>query len=90
MLTYLIHKKFVEVASGLVGWEKQLVISTGGRVVFILPHFVAQPPCFEIGVNCFDIIVCQTTCNTVGNTTANPPQHHVREGKEGTVFHRWV
>jgi len=61
---------------------KQAVISTGDKVVFTLPRVVAQPPYFEIGVNCLDTIVCPTTCDTVGSTTEIPPQHHGREGQE--------
>jgi len=50
-LTYLIPKKIVEIAAGLVCLEKQVVVSTGGKVLFTLPHIVAQPPCLAIGVN---------------------------------------
>jgi len=65
-------------------FEKQVVISTGDKVIFTLPNFIAQPPCMEIGVNCFETIVCPPTCDTVGNTAANSPQHHEREVNEGT------
>jgi len=59
-------------------------MSTGGKVVFTSPHVVAQTLCFEIGLSFLDTIVSSATCNTVGKTTANPPLHHEREGKEGT------
>lgn len=74
----------VAIASGSVCLEKQVGVSTGGKVEFTLPHIFAQPPCVEIGVNCLDTIVCPPTCDTVGNTTGNPPQHHGREGEDGT------
>jgi len=49
-----------------------------------LPHVAEQPPCFVIGVSRLDTIVCPTTSEIVGNTTANPRTHHEREGMEGT------
>jgi len=85
-LTWLITKKIVEIASGLVSLEKQVVISTGGKVVFSLPHFVAQSPCLEVFVNCIYSIVCPTTCDTVETLQLIPapsPHHETpRKGRE--------
>jgi len=81
-LTYLIPNKIVEIGSGLVCLERNVVISTGGKVVFTLPHFVSQPPCLEIAVNLFDTTVCPTTCD-------DSREHHSkfpaapRKGREG-------
>lgn len=61
-----------------------MVVSTGRSVVLTLPHIVAEPPCFEIVFNCLDNVVCATTCDTVGNSAANPPMHHEMEGEETT------
>jgi len=76
-------KKIVEIGSGLVFLGKQVVISTGGKVVFTLPHFVAQPPCLEIGVNLFDTTVCPTTCDDSGEHHSKFPSASRKEREGG-------
>jgi len=65
-------------------------VGFGGELVFTSPHIVEQPPCSEVGVNCFDIFVFSTNFETVGSSTANHSRNHKRKWNGGTPGWRMI